>query len=1051
MQKKNIKKISIGIGILFLLFLIGNFGLNIWLKYKLPDFLKENTDYIISYKNLKVDLGNGNIFATQFKIDNKNPDNENIIRIKGTIDSLQVSRFGIWKLLLHKEITSNNIQLNHPNLAVTLARPAKKVKRRNTPLEFANINIRNGNIRVNKFNHALFFSAQNLDLHIENLELTEASMEKEFPIAFDSYSMSGKNFLVQPDDVYRISAANINTENKKIDITDFKLTPQISYGEFLHRFPTKRNLFKVNAKVMRFHNISLTKKNLTLSEVSFTQPDITLYTTQNKTEQKKKSFSFNVQLENLLVDQAKIQILKPDSTRLFAAQKLNMKVSQMRMDDETAKGNIPFAYQDFKIEGQQLNYISDRENVEVLTANLSDKSADLQHIRIKPTVPQSHETLMDLGINQVNLLVNSWGLQNNKLQLDIQSVLVNQVWGSVHKGAPKTVKTKTDYSKIQFPLKIHNIQVRNADIAMLNHDSSTLFAGKNINLKAGGIVMNENTIKNALPLSVPRFHLTGQHLVLGAGKEKISILAAAVNQKSGDFRQIKVSGKGTGATDFSASKVDFMLNKWGFTGHKLNLDVQNINVDGIKGKIIASAKEKKKKKPDYSGIAFPLKIHQVNIRNSNLTYSKSGQPLVLKNLNASFGNVVMDANSVKSGIPFRTGTYNLSSSDFQYQTKFYNLSIAKINVNQDEMDLLNFSMKPRYSRSQFVRKISFEQDLYTLSAASISMKGKWNLISSNPYINASSLIIDNANANIFRSKIPKDNPKVKPLYSEALRKIKFPLYIAVTKINNSYLEYEEDTPKSDGPGKLTFNNLNLTARNINSAKMKGKPTAIPISISCSFFNVSPMQVNWNMNTANHNDAFTISGTVGSLPASRVNAFVEPYLKIRTTGTIQKMDFDFHGNKHGLDGTFKMKHKNLKVSILKGSGEKNKLLSAVANVFVRSTSDKYPESVVVDDVERDPAKSFFNLFWKGIEEGLKKTLIGKNVENTEKSVKNTVEAAKETTQSVKGAVKDANSAVKDVKNAVTDVTSGNSGKKKTPKKDKKEGLLKRVFKKKEKTE
>ena len=84
---------------------------------------------------------------------------------------------------------------------------------------------------------------------------------------------------------------------------------------------------------------------------------------------------------------------------------------------------------------------------------------------------------------------------------------------------------------------------------------------------------------------------------------------------------------------------------------------------------------------------------------------------------------------------------------------------------------------------------------------------------------------------------------------------------------------------------------------------------------------------------------------------------------------------------------------MKVALLKDDGEKNKLLSAVANIFVRSDSGKYPESVSVENVERDRTKSFFNLFWKGIEQGLKKTLLGTNIEKTEQAVKNTVENTK----------------------------------------------------------
>lgn len=1032
MKKRILRKIAIGAGIMLLVVLAGNFGLNLWLKYQLPDFIKKNTDYLVSYKTLKVDVGTGNIFATQVHIGNKNPQNEKRIRIQGKIDSLQVSRFGIWKLIFDREITSDNIQLSHPDLEIVLARPAKKLKRRNTPLEFEHISISKGNIRVMRFDGQMFFSAESLSVQVENLQLTEASMEKEFPVVFDHYSMSGNHIFLRPDEVYLISAASISTENHKISISDFKLTPQISYPEFLKRFPKKRNLFNIHARGMSFRDMDIKKKKLTLSEISLSQPDITMFTTQEKPGQKKKSFSQDVSLQNLRVRDAGLRILKPDSTRLFAVQKLNMEVSNMRMDDETAKGNIPFAYDHFKITGQQLNYISDRENVSVQAAAVNEKSADLRNILIRPSVTQSNKTLMDLATGRISLAINSWGMQNDKIHLDIRDILIDQISGNIRKGAPKTVHTKANYSKIQFPLKIQNFQLKNAAVSVQNHDGSTLFSGQKINAKAGGIEMNENTIKNSLPFLLPSFELRGQNLVIGTQQQNISILAAAVNQKSGDFRQIKILGKGGNTTRLNASQVSFVLNKWAFLGEKMNLDVRNISVDGMKGKFAAAAKSNIKKKQDYSRIAFPLNIRQVNIRNSDIVYSKGGQPLALKNLNASFAHLVMDAESVKNGIPFRTGSYQLNSSDFQYQTKYYNLSIGSINVNQDEMNLKTFRMKPRYSRSQFIRQIPVEQDLYTISANSVTMKGKWNMFSSNPYINAQSLVLDKVNANIFRSKIPKDDPRIKPLYSEALRKIKLPLYIATTQITDSYLEYEEDTPTSDGPGKLTFSNFSLVARNINSAKTKGKPTTIPIAVTCRFFNVSPMQVQWNMNTASPDDAFTISGNFNNLPAAKINQFVEPYMKIRTSGTIENLNFNFHGNRKFISGVMKMKHQNLKVSILRSSGNKNKVLSAIANVFVKSNSGDFPASVNVENVERDPAKSFFNLFWKGIQDGLTQTLLGKKVG----TVKSTVSGVKTASQDVKKAV---NSATGDVKDAVKSVTSPEE----TPAK-KKKGVLNRIF-------
>jgi len=386
--------------------------------------------------------------------------------------------------------------------------------------------------------------------------------------------------------------------------------------------------------------------------------------------------------------------------------------------------------------------------------------------------------------------------------------------------------------------------------------------------------------------------------------------------------------------------------------------------------------------------------------------------LVFNDLNAKIQNLEINAKTAKEAFSFKTGFYSATTRNFSYRTQFYNLSASLLKFSRDGAQISNFAMKPTVSRAQYIRMIPTEKDLYNLQVAQISMNGNWDLWSKQKFINASQLTLTGMNANIFRSKIPKDDLTEKPLYSKLLRSIKFPLYIQNTDIKNSVLEYEEDTKKSDGPGKLTFNNFNMNVKNLNSGKMKDKPTQIPINISCLFMNASPMNVKWNFDTANVSDVFSIAGNIADLPASRVNPFIEPYLKIRATGLISDLIFNFKGNNKGLNGILNMKHQDLRVSVLKETGEKDKVLSAVANIFVKTDSGKYPDSVPVDNIVRDPSKSFFNLFWKGIEEGLKKTLIGKNVENTEKKVKTTVENTKSSLEQNRTEMKETKEEVKE---------------------------------------
>jgi hypothetical protein len=202
-------------------------------------------------------------------------------------------------------------------------------------------------------------------------------------------------------------------------------------------------------------------------------------------------------------------------------------------------------------------------------------------------------------------------------------------------------------------------------------------------------------------------------------------------------------------------------------------------------------------------------------------------------------------------------------------------------------------------------------------------------------------------------------------------------------------------------------------------------------------NLSPLSVNWNFDVADQNDRFAISGKTSNLPASGINPFIRPYLHVTATaGTIQEMLFNFKGNPAGLHGTFNLKHKDLKIAVLnKNNHEKKGFLTAVANVFLKSNSGNFPDAVTVENVERDPTKSFFNLFWRGIEQGLKKTLIGANVEKTEKKVKEAVSSVKEMKQSVK-----------EIKQEI-------KNKKETPRpeaeKKEKKGFLNNMFRKKEK--
>lgn len=894
MKKKWVKKLLIGLGIVFGLVLIANFGLNIWLKTQLPDHIKKNTDYKVSYQSLDVDLGTGNIFATGITVNNKDPKNTNVIGLQGTIDTLKISRFGIFDALFNKTISSSDLLLSKPNLNIILAKPVdKKTGKKRNPVNFENIRINKGTINVFKYTKQKFVGVNELDLFVENLQMTEESVENKLPVVFDRYSIRGKNFFFQPDDIYTLKIDKIFTADGQISVENLQLTPIISFEQFKKTYPKKTQMFQVSVPKMNFKDIVLKKNKVSLANANFQDPFIKVYKTgisAVKKAEKKRNFELN--LDDIQLDHAKVQVVKADESDLFFAEDLNVNINKLELTKESSKEVIPVLYKDFKIAGKGIHY-NDQQNISVESFNLDPKGGQIRNIVAK------------------------------------------------HTSSPKM------------------------------------------------------------------------------------------------------------AMDFKTNLVQFAINDFKFVDKKLNLDVKDVLVDGINGKITAG-KAVPKKKTAVTGIQFPIVVRKISVKNSNITYESKDQPLTFNDLNATVNQLELVENNAKNGIAVKVKDYALTTKNFVYKTEFYKMNVGALALNKNKIEIDHFAMIPLVSRAQFIRMIPVERDLYDIKVNTISAKGNWELFSENKFINATNVTVNSANANIFRSKIPADDPKIKPLYSKMLRSIKVPMYISNLNLKNSILEYEEDTPKSSGPGKLTFSNFNMNVKNLNSAKMKGRPTNVQIKIDCMFMRSSPLSVNWGFNTADQGDRFTIAGNLDNIPATALNSFIVPYLSVSATGTIQQMLFNFKGDPKGIGGTFNIKHKDLKISILdKKSKQKKGFLSAVANVFIKTDSDKLPESVMVEGVERDPTKSFFNMFWRGVEDGLKKTLIGINIDKTKK----TVEGAVNTVKNVKSGVKEVKSSVKQAKDDISKELS--SPKTNTPKEEnkpeepkEKKGLFKKIFKKKE---
>lgn len=616
-------------------------------------------------------------------------------------------------------------------------------------------------------------------------------------------------------------------------------------------------------------------------------------------------------------------------------------------------------------------------NVEILSGNIY-----ATEIFIKSKNPFDKKVLgidgkiKNLFVGRLGLidLIKNKQINTNSLKLENPELIIH---------LPES-KNKAS-AKNQNTISFKNLDITNGNVAIFKPDQIQFFSAKNLQISIKNLELNQNNEDTGLPFGFDEYSLAAEYFFI-APDQNYSITADNITTQNGqmnvkNFALLPLQEFDVWKKNNPNTKSQFSLKipNIDFREIQLQKNILKLTSINIENPLLIIRNQKRKtteKKKNKSGFMFDFQ--DIILNNGQLTtLDENGSKVFdIKNLKANINGLKKDEESSKQKIPFTYKDYSLSGTDLYYDAgKFYSLTLASFDIKTSAADFRNFTMKPKLSRAEFVKSIPMEKDLFDIKANQIKLSGlDWKFVNEQPDIRLKNAVLTNVDANIFRSKIPKDDPKEKLLYSKLLRTIKFPMKVENLSLLDSKLVYEEDKPDNNGPGKVIFTDFNMNVKNLNSNKKKGENTKVPININCRFFDSSAMTVRWNFDTADLHDNFTIAGNISELPAEKITPFVKPYMNITATGMFTRLDFDFKGNNDIMNGTFRIKNKDLKVNILdKNTKEKKKLLSAVVNLAVKSNSKQFPESVDIH-IERNKQRSFFNEFWKGIEDGLKKTLL-----------------------------------------------------------------------------
>ncbi|MXV39136.1 DUF748 domain-containing protein [Flavobacteriaceae bacterium Ap0902] len=564
-------------------------------------------------------------------------------------------------------------------------------------------------------------------------------------------------------------------------------------------------------------------------------------------------------------------------------------------------------------------------------------------------------------------IITSDTLQIEKVSFDNMRVFVDK--------SQSTPIRKSSRERKNTILKLNELQMELAHLE-IKDEHGTL----NAEMDATVFSLNNLIIQTApkqeddfLQYKLTKIATDSVHLPLGQF-QTLSIGHLIIDSTSLDLRDTHLTLKDKG--------IDVRFNKLGLEGAVLNnligrdsLIFENCILSKGTIEIDNSKKQTKATKDSLNRANKFIGIKNLEIKNTDFTFlNKKGKlTLDFANTNALFSDLEILTNPSQDDNAITYNFIQLDADSIRHGMSLHTLTANHIHVLPKEVEIQKLAINPDYSREVFQTKLQEERDMITLSIPMLNIKDyDYSFDDATPFFLADQVTMNTPVLNVYRNKYPDNQTSRKPLYSEMLRKLDLELGIEKINVADADITYEEQKSFKVPSGKIFFKNLNGTIQHLynkNSQKEK-----VSIEVNTLFMGHAPTHVIWNFHILNPADQFYFEGKIDNLKAQSLDDFLAANMKAKIDGELQSTNFQFTGADWGAKGQMTMNYEDISVEILNKEHEKKGFWSAIANFFIKRNEKDKDVAQQVIEVERDQKKSFFNLLWLFLKQGLKQNMV-----------------------------------------------------------------------------
>ncbi|MFB6455651.1 hypothetical protein ACE38W_10305 [Chitinophaga sp. Hz27] len=388
-----------------------------------------------------------------------------------------------------------------------------------------------------------------------------------------------------------------------------------------------------------------------------------------------------------------------------------------------------------------------------------------------------------------------------------------------------------------------------------------------------------------------------------------------------------------------------------------------------------------------------IKTLQLDSTNLKYTFIRKDSSRIIhqfRNLGIQVNDFLIDSLALEDpGRILYARNYVVKMKDYRFRSKdsLYWINIRNISYDAaaQVFNIGQFELSPTLNKEDFQQKLGFQQDYYNLSFEDISTEHlNIKKLLQEQQIWADKMVI-HGDIDIYRDRRPPmpSGNKLGKFPNQQLAKVPIPLFIDTLEGRRVNIQYTETSPLTHQSGTLRFSNVNGNFRNItNIDSMVKSNDQLTADLDAIFMGSGKLKAHFDFTLGSKTGNFAVSGELSNMNGRDLNPVTKPLGKVEIRSCdLKELTFHLKGDEMKASGTLKLLYSNLRIAILeqdkdsKGYVRKG-LISLVANILALHDSNPGQNGVVRTAkpvLQRDIHKSFFNLVWKTILEGVKETV------------------------------------------------------------------------------